>query len=117
MMSVKCQDCEARVVCTKPCTYQGHSHWGNGALRCETCTTAKIAELHRERIEKRRQEILALEAHQAAGCPDDGLLCPECCPHDDTDHGICMECEADLNDSIASDAYDRAKARRQDGVA
>lgn len=31
-----------------------------------------------------------------------GETCQECCPHDERDHGICLDCE----DDISSDGYD-----------
>lgn len=46
-------------------------------------------------------------------CGDDN--CPECCPHDDLDHGICLWCEKDLTEELAAKAYDRAKDLRKYG--
>lgn len=30
--------------------------------------------------------------------------CQECCPHDEHDHGICLDCEKDLTDDLAGAA-------------
>lgn len=62
-----------------------------------------------------------IRALNAALCPDCGTgfdsdgWCPQCnpCPHDDLDHGICLDCEADLTPDLMARAYDRAKALRR----
>lgn len=35
--------------------------------------------------------------------------CQECCPHDEHDHGICLDCGLDNYEHLAAAAYDRAK--------
>lgn len=30
---------------------------------------------------------------------DKGDPCTECCPHNEHDHGICLDCSKDLNDT------------------
>lgn len=30
-------------------------------------------------------------------CPDDGMICEECCEHQDTDHNMCMDCNKQLD--------------------
>lgn len=33
----------------------------------------------------------------------DGSTCPDCCPHDEKDHGICLDCHKDcFNDDVAA---------------
>jgi hypothetical protein len=32
--------------------------------------------------------------------------CQQCCPHDETDHGVCMMCEKDLTDVLANRAHE-----------
>jgi hypothetical protein len=41
--------------------------------------------------------------------------CQTCCPHDEYDHGICLDCELDRNDDLAARSYDRAKDARKYG--
>lgn len=43
--------------------------------------------------------------------------CEECCEHEfDSSEGyICLNCGKDGSEDVMSDAYDRAKALRQDG--
>lgn len=45
-------------------------------------------------------------------CDDED--CQICCPHDEYDHGICLDCGLDRTEDLAADAYDRAKAGRDD---
>ena len=50
----------------------------------------------------------AFEAPDCPKCRDSGELpngdiCPDCCPHDEHDHGICLDCSKDIwNDIVAS---------------
>lgn len=30
----------------------------------------------------------------------DGSTCPDCCPHDEHDHGICLDCGKDIMDDL-----------------
>lgn len=42
------------------------------------------------------------------GCDD--TTCQNCCPHDETDHGLCLDCGADRMDALILKAerfYDR----------
>ena len=43
---------------------------------------------------------------------DDSEVCAKCCPHDDIDHGICMQCETDLNDVLCNSAHERMEGDR-----
>lgn len=40
-------------------------------------------------------------------CDDEA--CQACCPHDEHDHGICLDCGADGYEDLAAATYDRAK--------
>lgn len=47
-----------------------------------------------------------------SGCenPDcDETTCKDCCPHDERDHGICMDCEDDAN----GDPYALSRSRNE----
>jgi hypothetical protein len=35
-------------------------------------------------------------------------ICSDCCEHTDLDHGICMDCDADILDRLIAAAEDRA---------
>lgn len=38
--------------------------------------------------------------------PDcDEETCQSCCPHDDIDHGICPQCELDMNGDLVDAAH------------
>lgn len=37
-------------------------------------------------------------------CKDESDDCQECCPHDDHDHGICIDCGKDNYDSLIGDS-------------
>lgn len=47
------------------------------------------------------------DACENPDCDED--KCPFCCLHEELDHGICSQCETDLNEHLAMTAYDRAK--------
>jgi hypothetical protein len=49
---------------------------------------------------------------ECEGC--DEQECQECCPHDERDHYICLDCGHDGTDEAMSDAYDAYKASRYD---
>lgn len=49
---------------------------------------------------------MAWECEVCNGTDDE---CQACCPHDEHDHGICLDCGADRYDDLAGLAYDRAK--------
>lgn len=55
-------------------------------------------------------------APQCSECGDDGSNCSECCPHDETDHGVCCDCETDLAESMMAAAYNRAKDAQKYGA-
>lgn len=38
--------------------------------------------------------------------------CQECCPHDDHDHGICLDCEKDLNYTLIDRAESMYESER-----
>lgn len=40
--------------------------------------------------------------------------CTACCPHDEHDHGICLDCGKDNYEDMAARAYDQAKEARYD---
>lgn len=41
--------------------------------------------------------------------------CEMCCEHWDKDNGHCLDCGKDCTEDMMAQAYDRAKAARQDG--
>ena len=55
-----------------------------GALDCPTCAGAEAARLYREQ---------------------------QSCDHDEHEHGICIDCGADITDTLAGQAEDAADAR------
>lgn len=72
-------------------------HYGVGS-RCAEHAKVWDAHAQAERLRLFEANRAALVEHQAAGCPDDGMTCPECCEHaDELDHGICIDCGKDLN--------------------
>jgi hypothetical protein len=50
-----------------------------------------------------------------AVCEKGSDICDECCDHSDMEDGYCLICGADRTEDLAAQAYDRAKAIRQDG--
>lgn len=49
-------------------------------------------------------------------CSDTGKTlggdpCQDCCPHDEYDHGICLDCELDRTSDLAGAAEFHAEAR------
>lgn len=48
-----------------------------------------------------------LQTEECPGC--DEMECQQCCPHDERDHGICLDCGHDGYEDMAAAAYDRAK--------
>jgi Fe2+ or Zn2+ uptake regulation protein len=34
----------------------------------------------------------------------DGQICAECCPHDEHDHGYCLDCHKDILDDLVGEA-------------
>lgn len=65
--------------------------------RCAVCAESARATARAERALIDAAERLALQAHVAAGCPDDGLVCESCCDHEfDSSEGfMCLECGAE----------------------
>jgi hypothetical protein len=50
---------------------------------------------------------MSTPATNLLGCPNpecDEETCQECCPHDDHDHGICLDCGLDRTDDLSADA-------------
>lgn len=45
----------------------------------------------------------------------DETTCQECCPHDEHDHGICLDCGLDQSEDMAAAAYDRYKDLKKYG--
>lgn len=41
-------------------------------------------------------------------------ICEDCCDHDDMENAECLNCGADRTEDLAAQAYDSAKAARQD---
>lgn len=76
-----------------------------GGSRCRPCSEVFDAANRKKREDKR----------SAATCDECGIKtggptsCHECCPHDELDHGICLDCEKDLSERIYAQAYDRYK--------
>lgn len=68
--------------------------FGLGAVRCDECAEVCKKAWRAESAARDRAEAEALKAHQDAGCPDDGISCPECCEHEfDWDEGYtCLNC-------------------------
>lgn len=42
-------------------------------------------------------------------CNDEKEDCQECCDHMDLDHGVCLDCGADLTDDLANRAYEQSE--------
>lgn len=81
------------------CVDCGHSKpthaWGGGP-RCDTCDTKFSALVYHNRKLGAQRKADALAKHIADGCPDDGLVCKECCEHWEKDHDICVDCEEEF---------------------
>lgn len=50
-----------------------------------------------------------MNTYQCDECKDtyentDGSGCSECCPHDEHDHGICLNCDKDCTDDLVAQA-------------
>lgn len=107
----ECGDCRQWFDPSKITTF------GLGAKRCPTCTEAfqnlnrakREAELAADRV-AHLEHVAALE--ETGECPDDGVVCIECCEHGDMENGVCGDCEGDFTDELAAAAYDRAKEAR-----
>jgi ribosomal protein L37AE/L43A len=80
--------------------------FGLGAVRCDACAKAFKDALYAKRLEAARLIREAIERHVNEGCPDDGIVCAECCEHEELDHGICCACEADLSDELCNRAHE-----------
>lgn len=52
--------------------------------------------------ERERAEQIALAKCESGECED--YECQRCCPHDELDHGICMDCGADRTDDLVAQA-------------
>ena len=39
-------------------------------------------------------------------CNDENDSCQECCPHDETDHGECLDCGKDISDDLCNRAHE-----------
>ena len=89
--------------------------FGLGTVRCDVCSQAFQEQLYAKRLAKDKADREALAAHQAEGCPDDGMTCPECCEHGDMDHGLCLDCGEDRTEDMMAAAYDRAKDSKKYG--
>ena len=70
--------------------------WGDNQYRCAPCSDVRHKQIYAHRRIEEEQEKRALAEHRAAGCPDDGLFCPECCEHefDASEGGMCLNCGA-----------------------
>lgn len=84
-MSKLCDDCKS-----VPATM----HYVLGKGRCDACAKVFDDAWRAKRRAEKEAEAKALEAHKVAGCPDDGVVCPECCEHEyDWDEGgMCLNC-------------------------
>jgi Fe2+ or Zn2+ uptake regulation protein len=58
----------------------------------------ELARIYPNRLEFLRQNELA----HANGDSCQDSTCQECCPHDEHDHAICIDCGYDMTDDLAS---------------
>ena len=70
-----------------------------------------------ETEQEHKERMIAFAEYKATkrkcddcGKPSDTDLCQDCCPHDEHDHGICLECAKDIMD----DLIDRAEMLRDE---
>lgn len=67
--------------------------------------------MNKNKLEQQRKDLQELAHADGKSCEEEG--CQECCDHEfDSDEGyMCLNCDKEGFDSIASDAYDRWKDR------
>lgn len=58
-----------------------------------------------------------MKAELCSDCDGEGNLpgggiCQECCPHDEYDHGICLDCEKDCTDDLVGAAESAFEGER-----
>ncbi len=82
-------------------------HYVLGHRRCNKCDADMRACIYISKLIEDEAKQTALLAHIEAGCPDDGVFCPNCCLHEEHGHGLCLDCETDITDSLisAAEAY------------
>lgn len=75
------------------------SIWGLGTARCRPCTDDWSNQVQQKRQLQHDAEHRAYTAHTASReehgeCPDDGVVCSECCFHefDWSEGGFCLNC-------------------------
>lgn len=85
-----------------------HSHFGMGAIRCAACSDRFTSQWQRE---KREHEARLMADHLTAN-HEDGHICPDCCVHNEYDHGICLDCGKDCTDFLIMRAEDYYEGER-----
>lgn len=68
---------------------------------CEECQAKEKAYWEGQ---YRAGRLLPQKCDGSTDCGDSD--CQECCPHDEHDHGICLDCEKDILDDLIRDAED-----------
>jgi hypothetical protein len=48
---------------------------------------------------------MTCQVYEQTGQPCEEQGCQECCPHDERDHGICLDCEHEEDPGAAADWY------------
>ena len=86
-------------------THNPHQYVG-GATRCNNCASIfnsnwRERQLVAERAQRERIRVAHLTSDT---CEED--KCQECCPHDEHDHGICLDCAKDLIDELSGVEYE-----------
>jgi hypothetical protein len=115
---IDCHDCCKTIPCRCGRQPDGsyrydkdHSHYMLGATRCGPCRERFDTFNRSEAARKFAAQREAYAAHvnqsrQTDECPDDGILCPSCCPHEDVKNGLCNDCE----ENVMGDTIDAACA-------
>lgn len=75
---------------------------------CGECITGMTEFQYKRSLEfeRKRDAFLAHTGYRETHgeCPDDGVFCEACCEHEEHDHGVCNECEADISGELAGKA-------------
>ena len=85
--------------------------YGLGSVRCDARAKVFDEDCHAKRLDGAKLIREALRAHVEAGCPDDGVVCSDCCEHeyDVNEGGMCINCGDDGVDywaGVGDDAMD-----------
>lgn len=111
-----CEGCRKTIACrcgpTPESTYHyesDHAHYCMGAIRCGPCREVFDRANRDESARKFAAHRAAYSDHvgycrQHGECPDDGIFCSSCCPHEDVNHGLCNDCE----ENVMGDMIDAA---------